>query len=148
MQRVRICLPQTLKVNTTIKGSSGKMAIFFAAETGKWDIVDILVSHGADINVKGEIYIQSNFQKLTPLLQVPPVKHLFLQQSKAIWTLSSCSLKVVLMWMQNSVRHIFNIILKKLRPPLQVPLVKQHLCLQQREESGTLLPFSLSMMLM
>ena len=56
MQRAEIYSAQFLKINT-VAGSSGQTALILAAEKGKWDVVGILVKHGADVNVKGEKYV-------------------------------------------------------------------------------------------
>jgi len=43
-----------MNINTIVIGTFGQTALLLAAERGKWDIIEILIVHGADVNVKGE----------------------------------------------------------------------------------------------
>jgi len=69
---------ESTNINSTIIDSSGQMVLMLAAEwQGNPDIIKVLFNGGADVNAKGKKYIQHNLRKLTPLLQVPPVKQHF-----------------------------------------------------------------------
>jgi len=47
---------------TGIAGSSSQTALMLAAERGQWDIVEILIEHGANMNAKGENMFATDFE--------------------------------------------------------------------------------------
>ena len=50
--RSDIFSPNFQNIETAISGSTDETALILAAKHGNWGIIEILVEHGADVNVK------------------------------------------------------------------------------------------------
>ena len=99
---------QSSDINTTVTGRSGQTGLIMAIEKEDLYTINVLIKAGADVNVTGEKYIQHNFRKLTPLLQVPPVKqHLPLQRREECGTLLTPSSRMVLQRARNIFTTVF-----------------------------------------
>lgn len=114
---------QSSKINTTITGSSGEMALILAAESGKWDIIEILIDHGADVNAMRKKYVCQSFKINTTMTGSSGELVLILAVERGKWDIidilvdhgADLNIKG-----ENYIQDNF----RNLKPSLQIPLVK------------------------
>ena len=137
-----------LDIEILISGSGDETALILAAEREKWDIVDILVKRGADVNVKGEEYVRQFSNHNTAVTGSSGQTALIMAAEKGKLDIVSVLINAGADVNEKFGEIYFQQIFRILNSPFQVRPMKRHLSLPRRMGTGALSNFSSSVVLM